>query len=599
MPDLTLRSGRSSTATVVASEPRAGRRRDGEVRLERRRRLRALADRRVDVVHHRRGVGGDQVGDLGGVDARAAADGDEAVDLVLEREVGGVLERVDGRLDAAAVVDDDLDALGLDRARARARRCPARRRCGSVTSRTRRTSSRLSSQPASSTAPGPNLTGVASSVNTVSVAMRIAYTHGPRRALAEVVGAAHALDDPDLTAGYETDWTGRFTGRARGGRAARRRPTRSPGRARVRRGGRGDRPPGRQHRARRRRRPARRRGPAVARRGSNAVGDARRRARPGHRRAPARRSPPCATPSPTPGSTSARATRDHRRHRRLRRRRRPGAAPRDGARAGRGRRGGARRRLGRLAGSAALLKDNAGYDLPQLLVGSRGDARRHHRRALEDRPAAAQARRRAARRRRPRPRLLAALRTPSLEACDFFTARVRARTRPASSTCSPSGPPTTTRWRRSRRRSATARRRSPTTPPPASGCGRCARASRSASSRSARPCKLDVGVPLAAPRGVPRRRARGLRRRGRPTCSATSATATSTSTSSATRPTRTPSCRSSSSSAARSPPSTASASPRPPGSSAPAAPRRSRAMRAIKDALDPQGILNPGVLLSS
>lgn len=36
-----------------------------------------------------------------------------------------------------------------------------------------------------------------------------------RRALAEIVGDAHAFDDPSLTAGYETDWTGRWTGRAR------------------------------------------------------------------------------------------------------------------------------------------------------------------------------------------------------------------------------------------------------------------------------------------------------------------------------------------------------------------------------------------------
>ena len=33
-------------------------------------------------------------------------------------------------------------------------------------------------------------------------------------ALTDVVGAAHALVDPDLTAPYETDWTGRFSGRA-------------------------------------------------------------------------------------------------------------------------------------------------------------------------------------------------------------------------------------------------------------------------------------------------------------------------------------------------------------------------------------------------
>ena len=32
--------------------------------------------------------------------------------------------------------------------------------------------------------------------------------------LADVVGPGHVLVDPDLTASYETDWTGRFTGRA-------------------------------------------------------------------------------------------------------------------------------------------------------------------------------------------------------------------------------------------------------------------------------------------------------------------------------------------------------------------------------------------------
>ncbi len=36
-----------------------------------------------------------------------------------------------------------------------------------------------------------------------------------RRALVGAVGDAHVLDDPDVTAGYETDWTGRFSGRAR------------------------------------------------------------------------------------------------------------------------------------------------------------------------------------------------------------------------------------------------------------------------------------------------------------------------------------------------------------------------------------------------
>ena len=36
-----------------------------------------------------------------------------------------------------------------------------------------------------------------------------------RARLAEVVGPAHVLTDPDLVGGYEVDWTGRFQGRAR------------------------------------------------------------------------------------------------------------------------------------------------------------------------------------------------------------------------------------------------------------------------------------------------------------------------------------------------------------------------------------------------
>ncbi|MDP9347149.1 MAG: FAD-binding oxidoreductase, partial [Actinomycetota bacterium] len=36
-----------------------------------------------------------------------------------------------------------------------------------------------------------------------------------RRALANVVGERHALDDPELRAPYERDWTGRFGGPAR------------------------------------------------------------------------------------------------------------------------------------------------------------------------------------------------------------------------------------------------------------------------------------------------------------------------------------------------------------------------------------------------
>ena len=59
-------------------------------------------------------VGIARCGLSGGVDARSAADGDEPVDFVFDGEVGRVLEGVDRRLDAGAVVDDDLDALLLD-----------------------------------------------------------------------------------------------------------------------------------------------------------------------------------------------------------------------------------------------------------------------------------------------------------------------------------------------------------------------------------------------------------------------------------------------------------------------------------------------------
>ena len=34
-------------------------------------------------------------------------------------------------------------------------------------------------------------------------------------ALSDAVGPAHVLSDPEVTASYATDWTGRFAGRAR------------------------------------------------------------------------------------------------------------------------------------------------------------------------------------------------------------------------------------------------------------------------------------------------------------------------------------------------------------------------------------------------
>ena len=106
----------SRTATVVASEPvpdvvgiaRCGLSGAGGCL--------ALADGRIDVVHHRRRMRGDEIGDLRRVHARAAADGHEPVDLVLERVIRRGLERVDRRLDPAVVIDDDLDSLPLDQA---------------------------------------------------------------------------------------------------------------------------------------------------------------------------------------------------------------------------------------------------------------------------------------------------------------------------------------------------------------------------------------------------------------------------------------------------------------------------------------------------
>ena len=88
---------------------------DRQQRLERGRRLAPAADRRVHVLHELAAVGGDQVGDLGGVDARPAADPDEAVEAAVDREGGGLGERGVGRLDARAVPHLGLDPRGLDR----------------------------------------------------------------------------------------------------------------------------------------------------------------------------------------------------------------------------------------------------------------------------------------------------------------------------------------------------------------------------------------------------------------------------------------------------------------------------------------------------
>src|SRR6187200_151073 len=88
---------------------------------------------------------------------------------------------------------------------------------GSVTSSARRTPSRLSSQPASAAAPGPNLIGVASSVKTVSLLIAGSMPHVTAellRSLGDIVGDSHVLTDDDVRAPYETDWTRRWSGRS-------------------------------------------------------------------------------------------------------------------------------------------------------------------------------------------------------------------------------------------------------------------------------------------------------------------------------------------------------------------------------------------------
>src|SRR6476661_669143 len=101
---------------------------------------------------------------------------------------------------------------------------PRARTPGSVTSITRFTPSRLSSQPASAAAPGPNLIGVASRVKTDSrslAGVMAADGSVPRVSdrlaedLATAVGERHVLVDDDVRAPFEVDWTGRYRGVAR------------------------------------------------------------------------------------------------------------------------------------------------------------------------------------------------------------------------------------------------------------------------------------------------------------------------------------------------------------------------------------------------
>ena len=66
-------------------------------------------------------MGGEERRDLGGVDRRAAADADEAVEAAVPRRLDGVEDGLLARLDPSAAVDLRLDAELGDGDLARAR----------------------------------------------------------------------------------------------------------------------------------------------------------------------------------------------------------------------------------------------------------------------------------------------------------------------------------------------------------------------------------------------------------------------------------------------------------------------------------------------
>ena len=93
----------------------AGRGRNGDMRLERSGYRSPLPYRSVDVCEKVGGVCRVEVGGLGGVDAGAASDGDERVEVSLGGELDSGLERLVGRLDLDLVEQDGVDALGPER----------------------------------------------------------------------------------------------------------------------------------------------------------------------------------------------------------------------------------------------------------------------------------------------------------------------------------------------------------------------------------------------------------------------------------------------------------------------------------------------------
>ena len=83
------------------------------MRLQRTRHGAKLAVGQVDVGQEIGGVGGVQIGRLGGVHGRAAAQRHEAVEMAVPGEVGGGEERFVGRLDGDLVENHGVDAGGL------------------------------------------------------------------------------------------------------------------------------------------------------------------------------------------------------------------------------------------------------------------------------------------------------------------------------------------------------------------------------------------------------------------------------------------------------------------------------------------------------